>query len=423
MKLSTYPLEQSLGMTYYATDTQGIGGVLRSTPQDFIVEELPVKFTGTGPYLIAKLTKTSWEHQHAMREIAKRLAISPKRLGWGGTKDRNAVTTQYLSLYDVTEDDLAKVSLKDIVLEPVTHHQFNLGLGNLEGNRFAITLRNCESEGLAERTAAITADILSSGIPNYYGIQRFGALKPVTHRVGLHILRGEYEDAVKIYVGDAFPHESGEVKAARTAFAETGDAKAALHDLPAKLSYERIMLDSLAKHPGEYGCALQAMPPKLLSMFVSAYQSWLFNMALSARCAAGVSLTDANVGEHLIFANDRIDTVTEKNLPTARQHMKRGRCAVAAWMPGATLPVTPGPMEEEMSALMEKDGVSMQSFANASAFTGTNFDGAHRKIVLRTEIASEIAGTNVTLRFVLPPGHYATTVCREYMQGSPEQMV
>ncbi|HJJ98894.1 MAG TPA: tRNA pseudouridine(13) synthase TruD [Methanocorpusculum sp.] len=423
MKLSPHSLEQSLGMTYYATNTQGIGGVLRSTPQDFIVEELPITFTGSGPYLIAKLTKISWEHQHAMREIAKRLAINPKRLGWGGTKDRNAVTTQYISLYDVTEDDLAKVTLKDIVLEPVTHHQFNLSLGNLEGNRFAITLRNCESEELTERTAAITADILSSGIPNYYGIQRFGALKPVTHRIGLHILRGEYEHAVKIYVGDAFPHESAEIKTARTAFAETGDAKAALHDLPVKLSYERIMLGFLAKHPGEYGCALQAMPPKLLSMFVSAYQSWLFNMALSARCAAGVPLTEARPGEHLIFVNNRTDTVTEKNFLAARQHMRRGRCAVAAWMPGATHLVTPGPLEEEMFALMEKDGVSMQSFANASAFTGTNFDGAHRKIVLRTEVAYDIAGTDVALRFVLPPGHYATTVCREYMQGSPERMV
>ncbi len=423
MKPSAYPLEQMLGMNYYATDTKGVGGVLRSSPEDFIVEELPVKFTGTGPYLIAKLIKRSWEHQHAMREISKRLGISPKRIAWGGTKDRNAVTTQYISLYDVTEDDLAKVAIKDITLEPVARHQFSLGLGSLEGNRFAITLRDCEPQDLAERVEAITSDILSSGIPNYYGIQRFGALKPVTHRVGLHILRGEYETAVKMYVGDAFPHESDAIKATRAAFAETGDAKAALHDLPVHLSYERIMLDSLMKHPGDYGRALQAMPPKLLSMFVSAYQSWLFNMALSARCARGVPLSDAVVGEHLIFANDRIDTVTEKNLPTARQHMKRDRCAVAAWMPGATLPVTPGPLEEEMFSLMKENGVSMQDFANAAAFTGTNFDGAHRKIILRTEVAYEISETNVTLRFTLPPGHYATTVCREYMQGSPEQMV
>ena len=45
------------------------------------------------------------------------------------------------------------------------------------------------------------------------------------------------------------------------------------------------------------------------------------------------------------------------------------------------------------------------------------------KIVLKTEVACEVSGTSVTLRFELPPGHYATTVCREYMQGSPEQMV
>lgn len=423
MKQSTYPLEQSLGMNYYATDCAGVGGLLRSTPDDFVVEELPVSFTGTGPYLIAKLTKRSWEHQHAMREIAKRLAMSPKRVAWGGTKDRNAVTTQYISLYDVTEDQLARVAIKDITLEPVTHHQFSLGLGSLEGNRFVITLRDCEAEGLEDRVAKITQDIRESGIPNYYGIQRFGVLKPVTHRVGLHILRGEYEEAVRVYVGDAFPQESDEVKAVRSAFAQTGDARAALHDLPVQLSYERIMLDSLVKKPGEFGKALQAMPPKLLSMFVSAYQSWLFNMALSGRCAAGTPLDDVVVGEHLIFANDRIDTVTEKNIPTARQHMKRDRCAVAAWMPGSTLPVTPGSLEETMFSLMAADGVSMQSFADAAVFTGTNFDGAHRKIVLRTEIAYAVSGTDVQLSFTLPPGHYATTICREYMQGSPERMV
>ncbi|MDR0439199.1 MAG: tRNA pseudouridine(13) synthase TruD [Methanocalculaceae archaeon] len=423
MKLSTYPLERSLGIQYYATDAQGIGGILRSTPQDFIVEELPIKFTGTGPYLIAKLTKTSWEHQHAIREIAKRLALSPKRLGWGGTKDRNATTVQYISLYDVTEEKLAKVALKDIVLESIAYHQFPLNLGNLQGNRFTITHRNCESEELRERIAAITSDIHSSGIPNYYGIQRFGALKPITHRIGLHILRGDYEDAVKMYVGDAFPYESDDVKTARKAFAKTGDAKAALHDLPAKFLYERIMLDFLAKHPGGYGSALQALPPKLLSMFVSAYQSWLFNMALSARCAKGIHLSDVAIGEHLLFTNGRIDIVTKKNLPIAYQHMKRGRCAVVAWMPGTTFPVMPGPMEEDMIALMEVDDVSMQNFANSSTFTETNFGGAYRKLVLRTEIDYDISGTDVTFRFVLPPGHYATTVCREYMQGSPEHMV
>jgi tRNA pseudouridine13 synthase len=158
-------------------------------------------------------------------------------------------------------------------------------------------------------------------------------------------------------------------------------------------------------------------------MFVSAYQSWLFNIALSRRCENGMALNEPQIGEHLIFTNDRIDTVTEKNIQTARQHMKRGRCFVVGWMPGKTLPVAPGPLEETMTAQMEKDGISMQSFAEAAEFVKTNFDGAHRKISLATEVTTSVNGNDVELDFILPPGHYATTVAREFMQAAPEKMV
>lgn len=422
MKPSIHPLEIDLGMRYYATSQPGVGGRLRTTPEDFVVEELPITFTNTGPYTICKLTKRSWEHQHAMHEITNRLRISQKRIGWAGTKDKNAVTTQYISLYNVPGEVLANLNIKDMTLEPVATHQFSLGLGQLLGNTFKITLRDCEEENLAETTASIAGEI-ATGIPNYYGLQRFGALKPVTHKMGYHILRNEFKEAVDLYVGGCFPHESEQVQNARRAFAETGDAKTALYELPYWLSYERIMLDSLAKNPGDYGAALQAMPPKLLSMFVSAYQSWLFNIALSKRCEDGTPLNDPRIGEHLEFTNGRIDTVSGKNIATARQHMKRGRCFVVGWMPGKTLPVAPGPLEETMFAQMEKDSISMQSFADAAEFVKTNFDGAHRRISLATEVETAVFENNVELSFVLPPGHYATTVAREFMQAAPEKMV
>ncbi len=422
MKTSTHPLENDLGMRYYATSQPGVGGRLRTTPENFVVEELPIVFTNTGPYTICKLTKRSWEHQHAMHEITNRLRISQKRIGWAGTKDKNAITTQYISLYNVPGEVLANLNIKDMTLEPVATHQFSLGLGNLLGNTFKITLRDCEPENLAEITTAISGEI-APGIPNYYGLQRFGALKPVTHKMGYHILRKEFKEAVDLYVGGCFPHESEQVQNARRAFAETGNAKTALYELPHWLSYERIMLDSLAKKPGDYGAALQAMPPKLLSMFVSAYQSWLFNIAISKRCEEGTLLNEPQIGEHLEFTNERIDTVTEKNIATARQHMKRGRCFVVGWMPGKTLPVAPGPLEETMFNQMEQDNISMQSFADATEFVKTNFDGAHRKISLATEIQTTVFENNVELNFVLPPGHYATTVAREFMQAAPEKMV
>ena len=424
MKESQFEKEQALGIGYYGTSEVGVGGVLRSSPEDFRVTELPVKFTGSGPYLICRLTKKSWEHQHAVREIANRLKISQKRIGWAGTKDRNAVTEQYISLYDVSAEDVSALSIKDITIEPVSKHQFSLGLGNLEGNKFTLVLRGCGFEGdeLKERVSRISEEI-KCGIPNYFGLQRFGAMKPVTHRMGYHILRKEYREAVKLYVGDAFPYESDEVKAARKAFAETEDAKEALHSLPVHLTYERILLDSLMKNKDDFGAALQMLPPKLLSMFVSAYQSWLFNMAVTERCRRGIPLNEPDIGEHLVFSNGRVDTVTERNLPAARQHMKRGRCFVVGWMPGKTVGAAAGPLEETMLSLMEKDGISMASYASAADFVKTNFDGFHRRISLEADVSAEVSGSDVSLSFTLPPGHYATTVAREYMQAEPENMV
>ena len=92
-------------------------------------------------------------------------------------------------------------------------------------------------------------------------------------------------------------------------------------------------------------------------------------------------------------------------------------------MPGKTLPVAPGPLEEVMFSLMEQDGIALSDFDSAAAFVKTNYDGFHRRISLEADVTAEVLGTDVVLSFTLPPGHYATTVAREYMQAEPECMV
>src|SRR5512137_3167558 len=110
MKPSTYPLERDLGIHWYASDAEGIGGRLRTTAGDFLVEEIPTERKQTsGPFLICRLTKKNWELQHAVKEIAKRLGISHRRIGWAGTKDRNAITRQRISLYNVTAEQVAGI--------------------------------------------------------------------------------------------------------------------------------------------------------------------------------------------------------------------------------------------------------------------------------------------------------------------------
>jgi tRNA pseudouridine13 synthase len=86
--------------------------------------------------------------------------------------------------------------------------------------------------------------------------------------------------------------------------------------------------------PGDYAGALHELPPKLLSMFVSAFQSYLFNRALSQRYDDGFNLTEAQPGDRLLFANGRTDTTTISNLVAVSLHLKRGRCGIALFMPG-----------------------------------------------------------------------------------------
>jgi tRNA pseudouridine13 synthase len=423
MKESPFPLERELGMQYYASDAEGIGGRLRSVPEDFRVDEIPARdwSTSTGPYLICQLTKINWELQHAVKEIARRLSISHRRIGWAGTKDKNAVTTQFISIYDVTPEQVAAVRLKDISIEVVGRSNEQLSLGDLGGNRFDLLIRDTDTNNLKERVVEISS-IAATAIPNYFGLQRFGVIRPLTHRVGESILHGDYERAVVTYVGEAFPHERDDIRITRIAFADSRDPKEALRNLPPQMSFERAMLHHLYTHPGDYPGALRELPPKLLSMFVSAFQSYVFNCALSRRFSDGNTLTDPVPGDHLLFSNGRTDTATAQNITAVSLHIARNRCTIALFMPGKD-PNDARTGNPATSAILDEMNITPEDFSRAAQFVRTKFDGAWRPIMAKTAIESDVMEDTVRLRFPLPPGHYATTVCREFMKTDPLQMV
>jgi tRNA pseudouridine13 synthase len=92
-------------------------------------------------------------------------------------------------------------------------------------------------------------------------------------------------------------------------------------------------------------------------------------------------------------------------------------------MPGKEQIVVKSEGEAAVSALLESHEITADDFKSASEFVHTKFDGAWRPIDLKTDIESSVDTTTVRLRFSLPPGHYATTVCREYMKADPVRMV
>jgi tRNA pseudouridine13 synthase len=478
MRASPHPLEQSLGISWYATDTPGIGGYLRREPEDFVVVEEPAGPWGeTGPYLVLRLTKRNWEQQRLVKELARALGISHRRISWAGTKDRRAVTTQFITIHGIGPEAVERVSLNGVSLEVVGRSGHAIPLGGLKGNRFSIRIRDCDPEELAERVAEVARagapgsprsespdagspnpgvpnpvspgsgfpnpmfpnrgyltprfpnpmfpnrGYLAPGFPNYVGIQRFGVIRPVTHLVGERILRGDTAGAAMAYLGASFPGESEEVREARETFFRDRDAKEALRIFPVRLTFERAMLHHLDQHPGDEAGALRALPPKLLSLFVSAFQSFLFNTLLSRRCGEGIPLDAPAPGDRLLFAGGKEDRVTEGNLGAAALQVRRGRAVIGLFVPGSGGRPPPGRDGDPAWELLGELGISGEDFARASGLVGAAYEGMTRPVALTAGIDQQVEGRDVTLGFFLGPGQYATTVCREFMKADPVRMI
>jgi tRNA pseudouridine13 synthase len=422
MRESPHPLERSLGMEYYASDTPGMGGRLRTSAEDFVVEEVPCAVGSEGPFLICRLTKRDWDQQRALRELARQLGISYRRIGFSGTKDKHAVTSQLISIRGVTPEEIGRVSRKDLELEVIGRSTAPLTLGSHAANRFTITIREADPAGLPEIVDEVTR-VCREAVPNYFGIQRFGVIRPVTHVTGTLVLKGDYEGAVLCYIGEACPAEPPEVREARSRFLENRDPREALRAFPLPLSYERSMLHHLAQNPGDYRGALLVLPPKLLSLLVSAYQSFLFNRVLSRRMARGADLLHPLPGDRLLFSDGKEDRVTERNQESAGIQVRRGRCRIAIRMPGCREDGGGFRDAEDMAALLSGDGIGREDFCRVSDLLRTGFEGASRPVSLSTAVNAAVGDRSVRLSFELSPGQYATTVCREYMKGDPLTMI
>ena len=150
-------------------------GVLRSCPEDFAVDELPlVEPGGEGEHVLLHIRKRDTNTDWLARQLARFAGVRPVDVGYAGLKDRRAVTTQWFSvrLAGRPEPDWNALALAGVaVLEHGRHHR-KLQRGALRGNRFTLTVRSLagERDAIDARLRAIA----ECGVPNYFGEQRFG---------------------------------------------------------------------------------------------------------------------------------------------------------------------------------------------------------------------------------------------------------
>ena len=148
---------------------------IRSTPEDFFVEELPgFEPSGAGEHLLLTVEKRGMNTAFAAKRIAAWAGVAESAIGYAGMKDRHAVTRQRFSVWIPKKVAPAPDALQCDQLRVLEHawHSRKLPRGALAGNRFVLVLRGVEGEqeAIDQRLQAIS----HHGVPNYFGEQRFG---------------------------------------------------------------------------------------------------------------------------------------------------------------------------------------------------------------------------------------------------------
>jgi len=268
-------------------------------------ERRPKQVDTNPPYIHFTLQKTNRETQDALSIISYNLRCNvSKDLAISGTKDKRSVSCQRVSLKRgkrTVEDVWASLNNirrnqrsdkeitftqrgdKGIRVGDFTYETAPLKLGELNGNRFTVVLRDVnptEPEVLKDAVKTLS----THGFLNYFGMQRFGTTSVGTHIVGLSLLQANWELAIDLIMRKKLG-ESQDSELARSLWEEKKDAKAALNLMPRRCVAERCILQFFSKQAGKTDkCgALASIPKNLKMMYIHAYQSYIWNTILSRR--------------------------------------------------------------------------------------------------------------------------------------------
>jgi len=423
--------EKIIGIDTFFTSFEGTDGKLRLVPEDFIVKEVsnypPEK--ENGKFTIADVTVTNWETNRFVRDISNWLHISRQRIGFAGTKDKRAKTTRLMSFYKIPVEDLSNIKIKNVSIENIYRSDRPVKVGNLVGNKFDIIIRKIAKDIKAEHLQNVISFInQNDGFPNFYGVQRFGIVRPITHVVGKNIVNGDFEKAVMSYIANPIKGEDEESYKLREKLQKTHDFPEALKSYPNQLNYEKAILNKLVVDSKDFVGSLKELPKNLLTMFVYAYQSYLFNKILSERIKRKLPINRAVLGDIVLpIRKNIIDQdgilVKDSNIDKVNIQISKKKAVVGGVLFGSDSIFSEGEMGEIEYKIIEKEKIDHRDFI-IPEIPYISSSGSRRSLLafvkdLDFKFADDSlndSGKLLNLKFELQKGCYATSLLREFMK-------
>ena len=160
---------------HYANGEPSLSGVIRTQPSDFKVDEkFAFEATGEGEHALLHIKKEDTNTDWLSRQISQLAGVRKVDVSYAGLKDRNAITTQWFSVWlpGKPDPDWSLLNSYNVEILKTIRHNRKLRRGSLRGNQFTLIVRdvNGEVSDLEKRMNTIMQD----GVPNYFGDQRFG---------------------------------------------------------------------------------------------------------------------------------------------------------------------------------------------------------------------------------------------------------
>ncbi len=381
---------------------------LKQRPEDFRVEELTAATAGeAGEFALYRLDKTGWTTPDALAAIRRRWQIDFRRMSYGGLKDRHAVTSQFLTIFRGPKRNL---SHERITLSYLGQRTESFTSADITANHFVITLR-AMSDTAVSLAASSLKEVEACGLPNYFDDQRFGSVGDPPEFVAKEMVFGRFENALKLAL--AAPYEFDRTDANR----EKALLKQHWSDWPtlkAKLpkGHARSLVDYLVTHPSDFKGAVARLRPELQGLYLSAYQSYLWNQMLAGWLTRNIG--SGNLAEVEL----KLGRVP---VPVRMPEEKRGEWETLVLpLPSARVKPEPTaawfPLAEEV---LRAEGMTLAEL-KIKGMQKPFFSKGDRAGCVRPANLSHAAETDdlnsgkrkLTLRFDLPRGSYATMLVK-----------
>lgn len=381
---------------------------LKRLPEDFQVEELTAYEygAGSGKFAVYRLSKRSLGTPEAVDAIARRWKTPRQRIGYGGLKDKHALTRQYLTLHNGPRRNLEQTGLQ---LTYLGQGERPFGPQDIAGNRFSIVLRDMSSQ-LMERALAAIESVRQSGIPNYFDDQRFGSVGESREFIGQAWCRGDYERTLWLALADPHPDDRAEEREQkrilRDLWGEWPACKEAL-----ERSHRRSIVTYLADKPGDFRGAWSRVRVDLRGLYLSAFQSHLWNQLLAACLRQELSPAQLDdipleIGTLPFFRELTPEVATRLQelqlpLPSARQKLE------------------PGPIQSLLDGVLAGLGLEQRELRVKYPRDSFFSKGERLAVVRPGRLEYEVDADELypkrqklTLRFDLPRGSYATILIK-----------